>query len=309
MGARFEVPAITEQEFAQFQAFIERESGIYLRLEKKALLVGRLARRLRELNLPSFGAYYRTLLEGDGRERTRMIERICTYETSFFREARQFEWLERRAIPAWRREADAGQRSRRIRVWSAGCSTGEEPYSLAMLLLQHLPPDRGWTIEIIATDLSTSALEEARVGIWPLERRREIPPEFLKRFMLKGIRGQAGKMKAGPEIRARIRFQPLNLNGDTYSVQGHFDLILCRNVLIYFTQQSKSRVVDRLLDRLVPGGGFLLLGHAEGLFGRTERVRCVTPTIYTLADPCRTGDARLGSAPAASEPASGRRSE
>jgi chemotaxis protein methyltransferase CheR len=177
-----------------------------------------------------------------------------------------------------------------------------------MLLLQRLPPDRGWTIEIIATDLSLRVLEEARVGIWPLERRCEIPPGLLKRFMLKGTGGQAGKMKAGPEIRARIRFQPLNLNDETYSVQGHFDLILCRNVLMYFTQRSKSLVVDRLLDRLSSGGS-LLLGHAESLFGRSERVRCVMPTIYTLAEPFRTGDARLDSAPAALEPASGRRSK
>jgi chemotaxis protein methyltransferase CheR len=307
IGARFEVPKITEREFADFRAFIEQESGIYLRPEKKALLVGRLARRLRELNLSSFGAYYRTLLEGDASERRRMIERICTHETSFFREPRQFEWLERWAIPAWQREADAGQRSRRIRVWSAGCSTGEEPYSLAMLLLHHLPPGRGWAIEIIATDLSTRALEDARVGTWPLEKRRAIPPKFLKRFMLKGTGGQADKMKAGPEIRARIRFQPLNLNGETYSVRGHFDLILCRNVLMYFTRRSKSLVVDRLLDRLA-SGGFLLLGHAEGLFGRTERVRCVMPTVYTLAEPFQTGDPRLDSAPAAPEAAAGRRS-
>jgi chemotaxis protein methyltransferase CheR len=309
MGAGFGLPAITESEFAHLQAFIERESGIYLRTEKKALLASRLAGRLRELNLPSFGAYYQILLEEDGRERTRMIERICTYETSFFREPWQFEWLERQAIPVWRQEADAGQRSRCLRAWSAGCSTGEEPHSLAMFLLHHLPPERGWRIEIVATDLSTYALEKAQSGIWPLERRREIPPEFLRRFMLKGIGGQAGKMKAAPEIRELVRFRSLNLIDDTYSLQGHFDLILCRNVLIYFSQRSRSRVVDRLLDHLAPRGGVLLLGHAESLFGLAERVRCVMPTIYTLADPIPTGDGRSASALTDSEPESGRRSE
>ena len=213
-----------------------------------------------------------------------MIERICTHETAFFREPRHFEWLEQRVLPQWRREADAGRRPRRIRAWSAGCSTGEEPYSLAMAFLEQFPAGSGWEIEIWATDLSTRALEKAQRAIWPLEQEREIPPGCVKQFMLKGTGTQAGKMKAGPEIRSRVRFKSLNLNDEAYAIEGRFDLILCRNVLIYFAQESRLRAIDRLLDHLAPQG-LLFLGHSESLFGRTERVRSVIPTVYAFAHP------------------------
>jgi chemotaxis protein methyltransferase CheR len=292
------LPRISAREFALFRDLIHRESGIFLSEAKKALVVGRLGRRLRALGLSSLGAYYRLLAEGDEQERIRMLDCICTNETHFFREPRQFEFLERQVFPEWAARAAAGG-PRRIRAWSAACSTGEEPYSLAMTLLAHLPPSSGWTLEILASDLSTRALDQARAGLWSIDKAREIPERYLKAFMLRGTGPQEGVMKAGPEIRSLLRFQRVNLNQDRYPVAGPFDLVFCRNVLIYFDVASKARVVHRLLDQLAPCG-YLFLGHAESLTGLTDRGRSVGPTVYVRADePSRTGLEELrGGSPA-----------
>ncbi len=275
------LPRISAKEFAQFQGLIHREAGIYLSEVKQALVVGRLSRRLRELQLGSFGAYYR-MVEADEEERVRMLDCICTNETHFFREPRQFEFLEQQVFPEWAARAASGLMPRRIRVWSAACSTGEEPYSLAMTLLARFPPSSGWNLEILASDLSTRALDRAKAGLWRIDRASEIPQAFLRAFMLRGTGAQEGVMKAGPEIRSLIRFERVNLNQTRYPVRGPFDLVFCRNVLIYFDLASKARVVDRLLNQLAPDG-YLFLGHAESLTGLTARVRSVGPTVYVQA--------------------------
>ncbi len=274
--------------FRRFQSLILGEAGIRLADVKKALLTGRLSRRLRELGLTSFADYLERV-EADEPERVRMLDLITTNETRFFRESKQFELLDSDVLPRWAAEAAEGKRPRRLRVWSAGCSTGEEPYSLAMLLLSHFPKD--WDLEILATDLSTRALDRARTAIWPLSKSKEIPPSFLKTFMLRGTGPEDGKMKAGPEVRAFVRFERLNLNDTRYEVRGPFDLILCRNVLIYFDSEGKRRVIERLLDRLAPTG-FFFVGHAESLNGITDRVRAVMPSVYTAgAAPARARNA------------------
>jgi chemotaxis protein methyltransferase CheR len=268
---------ISDEEFRRFQALVERETGIQLPESKRSLLVGRLARRLRELKLASFGDYYRRVTDqGDPAERILLIDRISTNETSFFREPKQFEHLEQELLPAW---AADPRRERRVRVWSAACSTGEEPYSLAMTLLGQLP---GWEIDILASDLSTRALSHARAALWPIEQSREIPERHLKAFMLRGVGEHQGYMKAGPELRQVVRFQRLNLHAPRCEAHGRFDLIFCRNVLIYFSAQGRAAVVGRLLKHLAPGG-YLFLGHAETLNGITDRLRSVGPTVYGWA--------------------------
>ncbi len=269
---------IGDREFTRFQSLIHREAGIWLSPMKRALLVGRLTRRLRELGLDSFGEYYERV-EADGAERIRMLDRVTTNETHFFREPRHFEFLAQKVFPSWRAEADEGLRPRRIRAWSAACSTGEEPYSLAISLLRAFPPGSGWELEILATDLSTRVLERAREAVWPIEKAREIPPADLKAFMLRGTGPQQGLMKAGPEICAFVRFARLNLNDTAYPALGRFDLVFCRNVLIYFDAKTKERVVGRLLGLLAPCG-YLFLGHAESLSGTALPVRSVLPTVY-----------------------------
>ncbi len=273
---------ITDKEFNLFQALIHREAGIYLSSAKKDLLAGRLCRRLRELGLDSFTAYYRRVTGGDEAERVHLLNAISTNETHFFREQSHFDFLERQVFPGWASQAASGLRGRHIRIWSAGCSTGEEPYSLAMILLEYFPPFAGWTIEIVATDLSTRVLEQAQTAVWPIEKAREIPSRRLKSFMLRGRRAGEGKMKAGPEIRSVIRFERLNLNDEVYPVTGRFDLVFCRNVLIYFNAESKTSVIHRLLNHLMPEG-YLFLGHSETLNGLTDRVQSVIPTVYALA--------------------------
>ncbi len=270
----------SERDFLHFQAFVYKETGIWLGPAKKALLVGRLTKRVRARGLDSFSAYYREVVEGsDQEEQRRLIEALCTHETHFFRDPRQFDFLETQVCPAWERS----QRPRQIRVWSAGCSSGEEPFSIAMVLLMRLPPSAGWSIDIVATDLSTRALEKAQSATWPIEKAHEIPQRYLKVFMLKGRHGQAGRMRAGPEIRSIVRFEQHNLAEQRAPGGAPFDIVFCRNVLIYFNTASRRGAVEHLLGQLARGG-FLFLGHAETLAGLNERVRSVGPTVYGLLD-------------------------
>lgn len=278
------VAPISDREFADFQALIYREAGIHLSPVKKALLTGRLARRMRELHMQRFQDYYaHVTADRSGDELVILLDAITTNETHFFREPRQFEFLEGVACPYWRRQAGAGLRQRRLRVWSAACSTGEEPYSLSMSLLTQLPPEEGWRVDILASDLSTKALERARAGVWPLKRADTIPPDLLRRFMLRGTGMQEGKMKAGGEVRGPLAFERINLNDEAYPVQAGLDAVFCRNVLIYFDNASRSRVINRLLDLLAPDG-LLFLGHAESLTGLNDRVRALAPAVYALRD-------------------------
>jgi chemotaxis protein methyltransferase CheR len=271
--------AITNHEFGLFQKLILEQAGISLSPAKKSLLQARLGSRLRELGLKSYRAYYRYVMDVQGDELTEVIDRICTHETHFFREPRHFEFLSRIVVHDWAAQAAAGFRPRQIRAWSAGCSSGEEPYSLAMVLRGQLAESAGWDIQILATDISTRILARARSGIWPIAKAREIPPEYLKRFMLKGSGRQQGNMKAAAEIGSLICFKRLNLNDENYSVPNLFDVILCRNVLIYFDPQRRVQIIERLLRHLRPGG-FFLVGHSERLVGLTDKVANVLPTIY-----------------------------
>jgi chemotaxis protein methyltransferase CheR len=272
--------AISDREFSLYQKLIYSKAGICLSPTKKAFLEARLSRRLRELGMDSFQAYYQHVTQNqNGGELEQLLDRVSTNKTHFFREPRQFEFLEQQILPDWKTDGNSGSRPRRIRAWSAGCSTGEEPYSLAMILLDHFPRGSGWEIEIIATDLSSRALKSARKAVWSIAKANEIPQSYLKRFMRKGTGSQHAYMKAGPEIQSIIRFQHLNLNDNHYAVTEPFDLIFCRNVLIYFDAESRARVVDRLVNYLAPAG-FLLVGHAESLSGVSDRIRHVRPTIY-----------------------------
>jgi chemotaxis protein methyltransferase CheR len=272
------LPELPDRIFHGYRRLIYREAGIYLGPHKKALLMGRLSRRLRELGL-SFSAYLRQV-EEDALERTRLLEAICTHETRFFREPRHFEFLEREVLPRWLSQGGTDSGGKQVRVWSAGCSSGEEAFSLAMTLRFHLRPEDGWTIEILATDLSTRILERARQMLWPVERSEEIPTRYLKAFMLRGTGSQEGWMKAGPELRPLVHFQRVNLHDESLPVMGRFDLLFCRNVFIYFDAASKTRAVDRLVHRL-SARGYLFVGHAESLGAVTQRVHVVQPTIYT----------------------------
>jgi chemotaxis protein methyltransferase CheR len=274
------LPSIGDAEFGLLRALVHQEAGIFLSDAKKLLLAGRLARRLRSLGLRSFMEYYRRV-RADPEELLELLDAVATNETHFFREPRQFELLEHRILPEWQARVERGSLARRFRVWSAGCSTGEEPCSVAMSFLARFPPGSGFEIRVLATDLSTRVLEQAAGFVYPLDRSQEIPEAYRKAFMLRGTGPQAGRMKVAPAVRDVVRYERLNLNGPGFDLRERFDLVLCRNVLIYFDASSKQRVIERLLGRLEPGG-HLFLGHAEGL-GRTTGVRPVRPNVYALA--------------------------
>lgn len=277
---------ITDEEFSVFQNLIHKHTGIFLSNNKKILLVSRLTKRLKLLGCNSFSSYHKHIKK-DSTELTYLFNLISTNETQFFREPQQFDFLQKHIFPKWMTQAKDLLRPKRLQIWSAACATGEEPYSLAMMLLEHFPPTAGWEISILATDISTDALEKATTATWPIEKASQIPEKYLKRFMLKGVRSQEGKMTAGIEIRNIIDFLHLNLNDKNYPIRGVFDLILCRNVLIYFSQEAQIQVINNLLSYLSPTGYFFL-GHAESLHGLTQRMHSIAPTIYTFKNNLQT---------------------
>lgn len=272
--------AVTPALFEKFQRLIHQETGIWLGDSKTALLCGRLSRRLRVRRIPTLDQYYNFVTQpNQDEERVSMIDAITTNETRFFRDPRQFEFLEQRAIPRWREEAQQGVRQKTIRLWSAGCSSGEEPYSLAMLLARHLPPEQGWNVTILATDISTRMLAQARAGIYNITKSPDIPEPLLKDYMLKGIDNQEGQMKVMPEIQAMVDFERLNFTQGPYPPNAHFDVILCRNVLIYFDLESKQKAVEHLLRCLVREG-LLFVGQAENLNSMNLHLRSLVPAVY-----------------------------
>jgi chemotaxis protein methyltransferase CheR len=261
---------ISDQEFGWFQRFIFEAAGISMSDAKKALVSGRLARRLNARQLDSFTAYFKLLSSGkDPQEVQAAIDLLTTNETYFFREPKHFDLLRRLAGEA-ARKPHAG-----MRVWSAASSSGEEAYSIAMVLADLLP-NAPW--EVVGTDISTRVLHKARRGHFPMERARHIPQDYLKRFCLRGFGEQAGTLLVDRSLRARVQFRHANLNEPLPSI-GQFDVIFLRNVLIYFNTDTKRRVVSRLLGHLKPGG-HLLIGHSESLNDLDQAVVPVAPSIY-----------------------------
>jgi chemotaxis protein methyltransferase CheR len=270
----------TAADFRRLTSVVHEISGISLNETKRALVTHRVSPRVRELGFTSFGEYVDfACAPENASEMVRLLDVLTTNETHFFREPQHFEFIENRLLPEWRLAADAGRRPRVIRAWSAACSTGQEPYSIAMQLLSLCPREDGWRIDIVATDLSTRALAVAREAEWPIDRATQIPEEYRRDFMLRGVGDREGRMRASRELRETVQFARLNLNDETYEVSGSFDMIFCRNVLIYFSPEGRARVIDRLTQYLAPGG-LLFVGHAESLHTHRGGLRAVAPTIY-----------------------------
>ncbi len=260
---------LSDAEFELFRQFFARHIGIHLAPAKKPLLFGRLSKRLTALGLPSYRAYYEFLQSPEGaEERERAIDLITTHETYFFREAKHFEFLQNRIIPGF----DAGTE---LRVWSAASSTGEEAYTLAMVL-DSFRGARPWSV--VGTDVSLPVLESARRGLFSLTRGERIPAHYLKRYCLKGTGRYQGSFLIERSLRERVDFRPGNLT-QAQPELGLFDVILLRNVLIYFDQPTKLRVLANVVDRLKPGG-WLMLGHSETLHDTGLPLELLLPSIY-----------------------------
>ena len=261
---------ITDQEFALFQRLIYKIAGISLSEAKKVLLVGRLTRRLKAYEFGSFTQYYRLLSSGEyPEEEQTMVDLLTTNETYFFREPKHFDFLRDEVIP--KRGTGAI-----LRVWSAASSSGEEAYSIAMTLAETLP-NSPW--EIVGSDISTKVLSKAVAGHYSLARTEGIPPGYMRKYCLKGVRSHAGTFLIVPELRKKTSFYQINLTLPVDADIGDFDVVFLRNVMIYFDPETKAKVVHNLLPRLKPGG-YLIIGHSETLNGITDRVTSVRPTIY-----------------------------
>ncbi|WP_342120917.1 CheR family methyltransferase [Pseudoduganella sp. OTU4001] len=264
------VTPLTDREFVQFQRFIHEAAGISLSDAKKPLVSGRLAKRLHQLQFDSYGSYFQLIASGRAPEETQIaIDLLTTNETYFFREARHFEHL--RGLLKERKPGAA-----MFRVWSAACSTGEEPYSIAMLLADLLPP-QSW--EVLASDISARVLETARSGHYPMARATHVPQDYLRRFCLKGIDAEDGTLLVSRVLRECVDFAQINLNAARLPALERFDVVFLRNVLIYFDLETKCRVVQRVLEYLRPGG-YLYIGHSESLHDMGLPLRGVSPAIY-----------------------------
>jgi chemotaxis protein methyltransferase CheR len=284
---------ISPHEYAGFQRLVAQSSGIALGASKRQLLVGRVLRLVRERGLPSFGAYLDLVrADASGGELVRLLDVVATNETRFFRERTHYDYLVATRCPEWRGEVDAGARTPRLRVWSAACSTGQEPYSIAMTLLSACPPADGWSLEVLASDLSTRALGVAERGEYDAGRSGEIPEPHLRRFMRRGVGAKSGRMRASPELRDAVRFLRINLNESLDEAHGTYDLFFCCNALIYFSRAGRVEVVRRLVRKLAPGGR-LFVGHAESLHEHRDILRAVAPTVYALATDTNPRDRTL----------------
>jgi chemotaxis protein methyltransferase CheR len=267
-----EIRPLTAREFEQFRQLAYEKFGLDLRNGKETLVSARLGKKIRELSFRSYQEYYRHVLEDrTGEALTALIDALTTNHTSFFREPAHFEFLRRTILPGLRRRD-------RIAIWSAACSTGEEPYSIAFALLEELGKAALARIRILATDISTRVLANAQRGAYPAERFAGIPAHQLSRYLLRGEQRFKDWYRVKPEVRAVVEFRRLNLM-ERFSNLGPFPVIFCRNVMIYFDKPTQQDLVNRLEGCLEPGG-YLLIGHAESLNGVDHPLRYVRPAIY-----------------------------
>ncbi|MEE4361487.1 MAG: protein-glutamate O-methyltransferase CheR [Pseudomonadales bacterium] len=260
-------PVLDGRAFERICALVLETAGIHLSPAKQSMVAGRLGKRLKALGLGDYAAYL-SVLDRDPVERQQAVDLLTTNETYFFREPKHYDYLRETVLPAH-------PRGEPFRAWSAASSSGEEAFSLAMLLADRLG---GSDWHIFGSDISTQILEQAKRAQYPMARAERIPREYLKRFCLRGIGSQDGTFMIDQPLRARVEFRQVNLNESLPSV-GPFDLIMLRNVLIYFQMDKKREVVGRVVERLRPGGCFMV-GHSESLHGVCDGLETVAPSIY-----------------------------
>ncbi len=276
---------MSQREFVRFSEFISGQCGIKMPPSKKVMLEARLQKRLRSLGIRSFGEYYAHLQGDAGRgELVHMLDAVTTNKTDFFREASHFELLTRMVLPEFADEQErSGERARPFLLWSAGCSTGEEPYSLAMVLAdfgEHHPSFRS---SLLATDISTRVLERAVDAVYDADRAAGIPPALKQKYLLRSRDRNRHLVRIAPEVRAMVQFRRLNLMEDAFSFGQPFDAIFCRNVIIYFDRATQEGLIQRFCRALRPNG-YLFLGHSESIHGFSLPLRRIVSTVYRRTD-------------------------
>jgi chemotaxis protein methyltransferase CheR len=276
---------------------IHRKTGIWLRDGKQAMLAARLSKRLRQHGMTDYAAYaaYVESVQDGGKELDEVINCITTNKTSFFREIHHFDFLSQTLVPALLEGALLG-RARSIRVWSAACSTGEEPYSIAISLLdalktghasvvpglgQALSPPGGWQVEVVASDIDTVVLATAAQGIYDQDSLQDVPPAMQTRYFLRGKGDMSGQVRVKKDVARLVKFQRLNLMDEKWPIDGLFDVIFFRNALIYFNRQTQELFLRKMLRFLKPRG-YLILGHSEHVPWLNDSVEALSNTIHQL---------------------------
>ena len=263
-----EINPITDEQFGRFRDLIHQEAGISLMPHKKALVAGRLAKRLRHYQLQDYGQYYRLINTADhAGEFQMMVDLLTTNETYFFREPQHFDFLREQVL-----KTPPGDE---FRIWSAACSSGEEVYTLAMILSEKLG-DRPW--RVLGSDISTRMLQSCKQAVYPMARASHMSNYFLRKYCLKGMREHEGMLLIQRKLRERCSFRKINLTEPLPAI-GKFDVIFIRNVMIYFDLETKKQVVRRLLHMLKPGG-YLFTSHSESLHAIDPGIRMIKPSIY-----------------------------
>lgn len=264
----------SDRQFERLRAFVIGQTGIALTQAKKDMVYGRLSKRIRKHFNGSFEAFCSAIDNGDGDEQEFLINAITTNLTAFFREQHHFDYLRQRLLPELiAKKAD----QRRLRIWSAGCSTGEEPYSIAISLAEEKKL-AGWDMKILATDLDANVIAHGDTGIYSLERVEGLTEACRRRWFQRGRGDNAGLVRVKPELREMVSFKRLNLLHE-WPMRGPFDLIFCRNVVIYFDKPTQAALFDRYADILVPDGR-LFIGHSESLHNVSDRFASLGHTVY-----------------------------
>ena len=273
--------SISTRDYARLCDLIHHEAGIHLSIEKKTMLEGRIKRRLKALNLASYGQYCEYLFDGDRRkaEIVPLIDAVTTNKTDFFREPRHFEFLAREVLPELMGRAD----TRGSVFWSAGCSTGEEAYTLGIVLSEFAQTHSGFRFRIFATDISTTVLEKAELGVYAEETASAVPLPLRRKYFLRGRDPESRRVRVTPDLRRLVEFRRLNLMDSDYGLEGKADVVFFRNVMIYFDRQMQHQVLQKMCRWLLPGG-YLFVGHAETLHDLDLPLVPIAPSLYRRTD-------------------------
>jgi chemotaxis protein methyltransferase CheR len=273
---------LSARDFQRLGAYIESHTGIRMPEGKRVMVEARLRPRLRELGLKSFTEYCARAFSGvaDEGELVQLVDQVTTNKTDFFREPGHFDYLAQQAWPTLFRERGAGM-DRELVVWSAACSSGEEPYTLAMVLSEIATAHPGFRFKVLATDICTSVLAQAQRAIYPVDRIAPIPRRLRERYLLQSRDPAQQLVRIVPSLRNAVRFRRLNLLDPDYGVREPVDVIFCRNVFIYFDRKTQERILNHFCRHLAPGG-YVFLGHSEAINGHDVPLRAVAPTTYRV---------------------------
>ena len=271
---------LSERDFSRLSKWIHANIGVFMGLKKKTLLEGRVKKRMRRLSISSFQEYCEFVFSRQGRmdEIPFLIDAVTTNKTDFFREPSHFDYLIRTALPSLVKNT-VNQVGKCFRVWSSACSTGEEPYTLAMVLQEFVTAAGGLDYEILATDISGKVLEKAESAVYSFETIQAIAVPLRVKYLLRSRDPDSPIFRIVPELREKVQFHRLNLVSDTFDVATDMDVIFCRNVMIYFDRATQENLINRFYQHLAPGG-YLFIGHAETLSNIKSPFIYVAPTIY-----------------------------